>query len=196
MPRPILATTGHRGVKFPVPRPVARALFSVALVLCCGSAGFPQPANRYQGIEETLPMAVDPQPIPFSHRKHSQKGITCLDCHRAAKTSERAGIPQPQQCMLCHVTVAAESPLIRRLASLRGKQEKLDWIRVYRLPDFIFFSHASHLRAGEQCARCHGPVEKREVLAKEISTSMTTCMNCHATREVSTECFLCHDLGQ
>lgn len=196
MPRPILATTRHRGVKLPFPRPVARAVFSVALVLSCGSAGFPQPANHYQGIEETLPMAVDPQPIPFSHRKHSQKGITCLDCHRAAKTSERAGIPQPQQCMLCHVTVAAESPLIRRLASLHGKQEKLNWIRVYRLPDFVFFSHASHLRAGEKCARCHGPVEKREVLAKEISTSMTTCMNCHATREVSTECFLCHDLGQ
>jgi hypothetical protein len=69
-------------------------------------------------------------------------------------------------------------------------------VRVYQTPDFVFFSHKNHLKAGETCETCHGPVATREVLAKEVSTNMTACMNCHVQRGATTECFFCHELGQ
>ena len=77
-----------------------------------------------------------------------------------------------------------------------AEEERVKWVRVYRVPDIVFFSHRNHLKAGEKCVTCHGPVASRHVLAKEVSTSMTSCMNCHRSRRVPNECYLCHDLGQ
>ena len=155
-----------------------------------------QNAGGYQGIEEKLPIVVAIQPVPFSHRAHAAAGLSCRNCHRDATKKERAGLPNTDQCLLCHATVRSESPSIRKLAKFLQNGEQLRWVRVYQVPDFVFFSHASHLEAGIACKSCHGQVEQRDVLAKEVSTSMTACMNCHLERKASNECFLCHELGQ
>ena len=150
----------------------------------------------YKGKQEKLPIKVAPQPISFNHKKHAFAGISCLDCHSGAAEKERAGLPNTERCMLCHMAIATEHAEVTHLAQLHARGKQVSWIRVYRVPDFVFFSHGNHTRAGEHCASCHGPVQEREVLAKEVSTSMIACMNCHAARQVSTECHLCHDLGQ
>jgi Cytochrome c7 and related cytochrome c len=165
-------------------------LFSLASNLCLG-----QKPPVYKGREEKLPVRVPSQPVGFSHKRHLELGMACLDCHGDAGEKEQAGLPNAQQCMVCHATIKANSPEIKKLAEIHRRAEKLKWVRVYRVPDFVFFSHANHLKAGEKCATCHGPVEEREVLDKEVSTSMTTCMNCHAARKVSNDCSLCHQLG-
>ena len=64
------------------------------------------------------------------------------------------------------------------------------------VPDYVFFSRALHAGAGHDCATCHGPVSRREVLSQEVSTSMIACMNCHAEHDASVECHSCHELGQ
>ena len=97
--------------------------------------------------------------------------------------------------MLCHSTIATDREGVRKLAAL-PVDERIEWQRVYHAPEFVFFSHRSHAAAKLTCAQCHGPVETREVLSQELSTNMVSCMNCHADRQVSNECFLCHDLGQ
>lgn len=97
--------------------------------------------------------------------------------------------------MLCHAAIAADRPEIRKLAALPADAQ-IPWRRVYRVPDFVFFNHRSHAEAGTGCAQCHGPVAAREILAQELSIDMIACMNCHAERQASNECFLCHDLGQ
>jgi hypothetical protein len=176
-------------------------LWFVSLVVCLTVGSLAgglaaQTAGGYKGKQEDLPIKVAPQPIAFSHKKHSTAGLKCLDCHSGADRKERAGLPQAEQCMLCHATIATDSAEVGKLASFHERGEKAGWVRVYQLPDFVFFSHASHRKAGETCGTCHGPVETREVLAKEVSTSMIQCMNCHAAKKVSTECHLCHDLGQ
>jgi hypothetical protein len=74
--------------------------------------------------------------------------------------------------------------------------QSLSWARVYQVPDFVFFSHAKHVNAAVACAECHGAVERRDVMAKEVSTSMTACMSCHVARKASTTCDACHQLGQ
>ena len=150
----------------------------------------------YQGIEEQLPRAVDPQPIPFSHKQHTAAGVSCIDCHRGAEKRERAGLPSVGQCMLCHQTIKTESPAVVELAEFRREGKSLDWVRVYRVSDFVFFSHKEHAAADIGCAPCHGPVEQRDRLAKEVSTSMIMCMDCHKQTNASRSCHLCHELGQ
>jgi hypothetical protein len=145
------------------------------------SNGKPQFRADYRGMEEKLPIAVAAQPVPFSHKVHAAAGLKCQDCHTTARTEARAGLPETSKCIGCHQSIVNRS---------------IDWVRVYKLPDFVFFSHAKHTSAAIGCTECHGPVEQRDVLAKEVSTSMTACMGCHAQKNASTACNVCHDLGQ
>jgi hypothetical protein len=171
-------------------------LLSIALLCVLADSSFAQAPGAYKGKEEKLPLEVAPQPIPFSHAQHARARVTCLDCHAGADKKERAGLPAIGQCMLCHQTIKAASPKIKKLAAMQEGGEKIQWVRVYEVPDFVFFSHASHVKGAVECGTCHGPVDQREVLAKEVSTSMTTCMNCHAARDVRNHCHFCHSLGQ
>lgn len=164
-------------------------------VLLAAAALFAQQAPVYKGKEEKLPAEVAPQPVRYSHKRHLALGMRCLDCHKGAVEKDQAGLPGTVLCLGCHSTIKTDSPEIRKLAEIHKRGEKIRWVRVYRVPDFVFFSHASHLKAGEQCVTCHGPVQERDVLAKEVSTSMTACMNCHAVRKASNECVLCHQLS-
>jgi quinoprotein glucose dehydrogenase len=133
----------------------------------------------YSGIIEKLPGPVVVQPVAFSHKVHSTAArLRCQDCHKTAATSERAGLPGENVCRTCHPAMTGP----------------LDWARVYKVPDFVFFSHAAH--RGVTCARCHGPVESRDVLVKEVSTSMVACMNCHRSSKAPLGCDSCHQLGQ
>ncbi len=170
----------------------AAVLFWLGAVVAPGLAQAPPP---YEPPPEELPRVVGPQPVPFDHKLHMQRRMTCLDCHGGAQSRARAGLPDRDRCMLCHQAVATEHAAVRRLAAMPAGS-RIRWERVYRVPDFVFFSHAEHAPAGLGCASCHGPVETRSVLDQELSTNMVACMNCHAQRQASNGCYLCHDLGQ
>ncbi|MFN3325297.1 MAG: PQQ-binding-like beta-propeller repeat protein [Bryobacteraceae bacterium] len=156
----------------------------------------PRMRADYTGLREQLPAPAPVQPVPFDHKLHAGTGTKCVDCHTTAAKAERAGIPDAAQCMTCHRTVRSESPHVAAIRAFLEKRSAIPWERVYRVPDFVFFSHAKHVNGGVQCADCHGPVAEREVLAKEVSTSMDACMSCHVQRKASTDCGVCHELGQ
>ena len=170
-------------------------LWAALLYDLTGGVSLAQKPVAYKGKKEKLPLAVAPQPIAFSHKKHAASGLSCVQCHASATEKDQAGLPNAEQCLVCHDTMMSDSPEVKKLAEAHRRGEKVKWVRVYQVPDFVFFSHASHLKAGQQCATCHGLVDQRDVLAKEISTGMTSCMNCHAARKASNDCSLCHQLG-
>lgn len=138
------------------------------------------PAFRadYAGLQEKLPAPAPKQPVSFSHKVHEAASLKCLDCHAGAATQVRAGLPAASACSRCH----------------QDLQGGVDWVRVYKLPDFVVFSHARHAKTS--CTECHGPVATRDVLAKEVSTSMAQCLACHRTKKAPTACNVCHELGQ
>ena len=174
-------------------RPLVLALAAVA-----GSALLPELAAQnptYESPPEDLPREVAAQPLRFDHAVHSEARIQCADCHPGARDGIRAGLPDRDNCMRCHVAIATENGEVRKLAAI-DPGSRIRWERVYRVPDYVFFSHAEHSRTGLECVQCHGPVATRHVLQQEMSTSMVACMNCHADRQASNECFVCHDLGQ
>ncbi|MEZ5391873.1 MAG: cytochrome c3 family protein [Bryobacterales bacterium] len=171
-----------------------RLALAAALLLVL--PGLAQQVAEYVSPPEELPREVAAQLIPFNHKLHVDKGVECLDCHKGAEKKRAAGLPDMKDCFVCHQTIAADSPDIQKMAMLFNGGVRLDWVRVYQTPDFVFFSHKNHVKAGLSCEQCHGPVATREVLAQEVSTNMTACMNCHKERGATTECFFCHELGQ
>jgi hypothetical protein len=146
--------------------------------------------------KEVLPQSVAPQPIAFSHKIHAGRvALPCDFCHIGVSKGDDAGIPPASLCMTCHQTIKKDSPEIVKLRTAAEKGDRIAWVPLYRVPDFVFFGHAPHVKAGINCTQCHGPVETREVLQKEISTSMNTCRGCHQTHNAPTGCSTCHQLG-
>ena len=151
------------------------------------------PAMLFGQGTKYVPTAPE-QPIPFSHRAHIAKGFDCKTCHPVPEPGDFATIPETSICMSCHRTVKKESAAIQRLAGLHEQNKPVEWRRVYRLPDYVFFSHKEHLtKDGATCETCHGAVRERDVLRKEKEISMAACMDCHRGRQASLACNFCHD---
>ena len=134
------------------------------------------------------------QPIPFSHRTHVASGLDCKNCHEMPEPGDFAGLPATARCMACHIEIKKDSPSIQRLAEWHKEAKPVPWARVYRIPDYVFFSHKEHVvRAKVACETCHGPVRERDVMRKEKGTSMAACMECHRSNSASVACDFCHE---
>lgn len=136
------------------------------------------------------------QPIAFSHRTHAEGDLQCLRCHAGAETGEQAGIPTASDCADCHSRMQSGGALLQTLSEYERSGKAIPWVRIYDLPDFVFFSHRSHLRVRTDCRDCHGPVERRDALWQEKEISMKACIACHKERGASTACNYCHELNQ
>jgi hypothetical protein len=171
-------------------------LVALFMAFCLVPAALPQKQTEPPQHKEVLPQSVAPQPIAFSHKTHAGKlGMPCEGCHTGVAEGDDAEIPPPSFCMGCHQTVKKDSPEIAKLRAAAEKGERIAWVPVYRVPDFVFFGHAPHVKADIKCSQCHGPVETRDVLQKEVSTSMNTCRDCHRTHNAPIGCATCHQLG-
>lgn len=130
------------------------------------------------------------QPIKFSHQVHAGQNKTdCLYCHHTAEQSKSAGIPSVSLCMNCHLVVREGTRSgafeINKIWKAMNDSISIEWVRVHRLPDHVFFSHAQHVGAGQlDCQECHGPVEDMHVLKQHSDLSMGWCLDCHRTRSV------------
>jgi c(7)-type cytochrome triheme protein len=133
------------------------------------------------------------QPVPYSHKAHLALGLQCASCHENADPGESMGFPQERVCMTCHQSVKADSPHIAKVAAAAREKKPIAWVRVYRLPSYVYFSHRVHTRAGTTCERCHGPVRERDVITKEVVHDMRSCMACHAATKARNDCAACHE---
>lgn len=130
------------------------------------------------------------QPIKFSHLVHAgENEIDCNYCHTLSSFSTSAGIPSNNTCLNCHNVIREgtnsgrfEINKIHR-AALTG--EPVQWIRIHKLPDHSFFSHAQHVNAGKlECQECHGMVEEMHILKQVEDLSMGWCLTCHRDNAV------------
>jgi len=133
------------------------------------------------------------QPVPFSHKLHAgTRKIPCLYCHSNAERSRHATVPAGNVCMNCHLVVRTDSPSIQLVTSLYQANKPMQWVRVHRLPDYVYFSHRWHVARGIKCQTCHGPVETMDVVRQVSSLKMGWCIDCHRLNKASTECNTCH----
>ncbi len=133
------------------------------------------------------------QPIAFSHKVHAgTNGIRCLFCHSSASKSPFASIPAVAECRACHLFIAPNAPEIKKLMGYWDRKEPIPWVRVYSLPDFVYFPHMMHVRAGLDCTRCHGAVAAMDRITRSVKLKMGWCLDCHRALKVSIDCWTCH----
>ena len=133
------------------------------------------------------------QPLPYSHKTHVALGLQCRTCHVNPAPGRLMTFPPTVLCMGCHQGIAADRPPIQKLATFAASGEAVPWVRVYQLPDYVFWNHTTHLQAALTCADCHGPVAVRDVTRQETNiVTMAGCLSCHNKRQVFTDCGDCH----
>jgi hypothetical protein len=181
-----------------VPTLIAASLLAMiaSIALRAQSGGQTPPADA-----PTRPAFAPPpapvQPIPYSHKTHVALGFDCRQCHVNPDEGELMTFPPTAICMSCHQAVAADKPSIRKLAAFAAAGTPVPWVRVYDTPDYVFWSHGAHLKAGVQCAECHGDVPSLEVMSQQTDVvTMLGCRRCHDARQVFTDCGDCHEPRQ
>jgi hypothetical protein len=163
------------------------------MAVCAAAAFWSAGAQSTRQNPEDAPV----QPIPFSHKAHAgDMNMACKDCHPNPNPGETMTIVGPSFCMDCHGSLYVDSPAIRRLAAAAKEGSRIPWMRVYQIPDFVFFSHRTHLDKGNTCKDCHGDVAQRDRLYRETDLSMGGCMECHRAKKASLDCSYCHDQPQ
>lgn len=139
--------------------------------------------------------AAPEQPINFSHEIHAgDNDIPCMYCHIYAARSRVAGVPSVSKCMGCHKVIASDKPEIKKIFSYWERKKPIPWIKVYDLPDFVYFPHKRHIKANVKCQTCHGPVETMARVKRVSSLNMGWCLKCHSERKVKNgfDCWTCH----
>ena len=138
----------------------------------------------------------------------------CMNCHRVVTAPLgvlRAEDAQAQQEKRDPRRIV--TPELQKLYDALALNDKLEpdparaprpieWIRVHRVPDFVYFDHRPHVSASVDCQTCHGPVETMERVKQAQDLSMGWCVNCHRTANVtgvagrkvraSIDCSVCH----
>jgi hypothetical protein len=75
--------------------------------------------------------------------------------------------------------VHAESKKLKPVHESWRTGESIDWVRIHRLPDYVYFNHSIHIARGVSCVTCHGRVDKMDEVYQAEDQSMTWCIDCH-----------------
>ena len=147
------------------------------------------------------------QPIKFSHKVHAgENRIGCIACHAYAERGPVAGIPSMARCQGCHrfVKEDKEKPAvtaeIKALLPILTEGSVIEWKRVHRVPDLVYFTHERHVLGGVRCQECHGEVEQMDVMRQVSPLTMGWCLQCHRAKQAErpaelaklTDCLTCH----
>jgi hypothetical protein len=177
----------------------ARAVTRMCLVLaCCAGLGAQaaQTPSPPLAASRTPPAPV--QPLPYSHRFHvGDLGMACTECHANPGAGKLMTYPPAATCVSCHRSNPAGRQTLQALTAAVDTGKPIPWVRVYRVPEYVYWQHGPHLAAGVACVECHGPVGERDVVALETDvTTMRGCQRCHEKRQVLTDCGDCHEPRQ
>jgi hypothetical protein len=161
-----------------------RELNFLPLLLAVGAGGAGAVATfgiwYYFSPKNTQVGYAPEQPIAYSHKLHADElGIDCRYCHANVERSQEAMVPPTQTCMGCHSIVKKDSEQLSALRSSWESGDPVQWVRIHKLPDHVFFDHSAHLAAGVGCVSCHGRVDQMEVVRQSEPLSMGFCLECH-----------------
>lgn len=162
-------------------------ILGVVLVLAIGALAVPLFAARGPAVS---------QPIGFNHRHHTQNlSLACDFCHKYVETGAHSGLPGAETCSLCHSIPQGESEEAARLTQLLTRGEPLQFNKLFRLPDDVFYTHRRHVGVAEiECATCHGDIAntERPPTRPLVRITMDYCVDCHLEQEQTVDCNACH----
>jgi DNA-directed RNA polymerase subunit RPC12/RpoP len=155
---------------------VGALVFALALFL----ALFALARSQYWDVVARTPL----QPVPFSHKHHAgDLGIDCRYCHSTVETSANAGFPATHVCMTCHSQIWTNAAILAPVRESLAENRSLDWQRVARLPDYVYFRHDIHIAKGIACVECHGRIDQMPLTYRAKAFEMKFCLDCHRNPE-------------
>ena len=139
-------------------------------------------------------------------------GIPCVYCHTMPYKGRHSTVPSTAVCLNCHTSVGLNKEWVLRMKDFWDRGEPIPWVKVYDLPDFVYYDHAAHVNARDDkgslvlplkddqgrpivvCENCHGKVEEMEIVSVQHAFNMQWCLDCHRKPEMkaSTDCVVCH----
>ena len=140
------------------------------------------------------------QPIQFNHSLHLGFGVQCLYCHPGAWKGRSAGLPTETKCWGCHQQIPIKNTDQQKIADAVYKNEPIQWVPVFILPDYVYFNHRPHIAFGLNCETCHGELSRMTVAEPRKNLNMGWCLHCHRTLTAGdavlqtrlTDCGTCH----
>ena len=174
-----MAQIFHRSTNFISRFSLLSALFLVLLGLggVLGLARSPYYTNQF--ISRA-------QPVQFSHKHHvGDDGIDCRYCHSSVETSAVAGIPPTKTCMNCHSVLFNDVGYLEPIRESYRTDQSIRWIKVHRLPDFVYFNHSIHINKGVGCSTCHGRINQMPLVFQDSPLLMQWCLDCHRSPELA-----------
>lgn len=120
------------------------------------------------------------QPVPYSHKLHvGELGLDCRYCHAQVEVSAVASVPPTKVCMNCHEVVSRDKATLDPIRESAASGLPMRWVRIHKVPEYAYFDHGVHVRAGVGCSTCHGDVAQMEVVRQVEPLSMSWCLDCH-----------------
>ncbi len=120
------------------------------------------------------------QPVDYSHKLHAgDLGLDCRYCHTNVEISPYANVPATQTCMNCHKLILPESEKLLPVRESYQTGMPIEWVKVHMLPEYAYFDHSAHLRAGVGCVSCHGRIDQMAHVTQVKPLSMGWCLDCH-----------------
>ena len=120
------------------------------------------------------------QPVPFRHRHHAgELGIDCRYCHADVETAPQAGLPPTETCMTCHSQIWTNASMLEPVRRSLAENNPVQWTRVAKLPDYVFFRHDIHIAKGVGCESCHGRIDQMALTYRAKAFTMQFCLDCH-----------------
>ncbi len=164
-----------------VPLQIAVCLGFLVVGVVFGATYYFTPKYTRVGYEPT-------QPVAFSHKQHvGELGLDCRYCHSYIEQSSHANVPTNQTCYNCHgpdnAQVKKDSPKLEMVRNADKNGHPIQWTKVHKAPDYVYFNHSVHLARGVSCVSCHGQINEMEVVKHAESQSMGWCLDCHRNPE-------------
>lgn len=87
--------------------------------------------------------------------------------------------------MNCHSIVKPNSEKLQLVRDSYETGKPIEWVRVHKLPEYAYFNHSVHIRAGVGCVSCHGNVAEMGEHGVQVvePLSMSWCLSCHRNPE-------------
>ena len=168
-----MAQIFHRSTNF-IARFSVFAGLLVAGVAVCGAIGIARtPYWTNQNVSRE-------QPVQFSHKHHvGDDGIDCRYCHTGVESSATAGIPPTKTCMNCHSVLFNNAAYLEPVRESYRTDKSIEWVKVHRLADYVYFNHSIHVNKGVGCSTCHGTVNQMPLIFQASTLQMQWCLDCH-----------------
>jgi hypothetical protein len=81
--------------------------------------------------------------------------------------------------MTCHSQLWTNAEMLAPVRESLAENRPIDWHRVARVPDYVYFRHDIHIAKGIACVECHGRIDRMPLTYRAKAFEMKFCLDCH-----------------